>query len=70
MCFPAGPAGAHYVENRGAEKVRVGIVSTKNEFGIAEYPDSDKVGIWAADTHYMLRRSAHLDYMDGERKSE
>jgi hypothetical protein len=47
--------------------VRVAIFSTKNEFGIAEYPDSDKVGIWAGETHYMLRRSGHLDYWDGER---
>jgi hypothetical protein len=33
---------------------------------IAEYPDSDKVGVWAGGTHYMLRRSDHLDYWDGE----
>lgn len=42
------------------------IASTKNEFGIAEYPDSDKVGIWADGTHYMLRRSDHLPYWGGE----
>ena len=66
-CFPAGPMGAHSVGNRSAEPVRVAMISTKNEFGIAEYPDSDKVGIWADDTHYMLRRTAQLDYWDGER---
>lgn len=43
------------------------MISTKNELGIAEYPDSDKVGIWAGDVHSMLRRAAHLDYWDGER---
>jgi uncharacterized cupin superfamily protein len=68
VCFPAGPLGAHYVENRGEETARVGIISTKNDVGVAEYPDSDKVGVWANGTHYMLRRSAHLDYWDGERK--
>ncbi len=67
VCFPAGPAGAHHVRNATDEAVRVAIASTKNEFGIAEYPDSDKVGVWADGTHYMLRRSDHLEYWDGER---
>jgi len=67
VCFPAGPDGAHLVRNTGDVTVRVGILSTKNEFGIAEYPDSDKVGVWAGGSHYMLRRSDHLDYWDGER---
>ncbi|HUJ55889.1 MAG TPA: cupin domain-containing protein [Gaiellaceae bacterium] len=67
VCFPAGPAGAHHVRNETGEPVRVAILSTKNPLGIAEYPDSDKVGIWVDGTHYMLRRSEHLDYWDGER---
>jgi uncharacterized cupin superfamily protein len=67
VCFPAGPAGAHHVRNVTGEPVRVAILSTKNDVGIAEYPDSDKVGVWANGTHYMLRRSGHLDYWDGER---
>jgi uncharacterized cupin superfamily protein len=67
VCFPAGPEGAHHVHNAGEGPVRVAIFSTKNEFGIAEYPDSDKVGIWAGETHYMLRRSDHLEYWEGER---
>jgi uncharacterized cupin superfamily protein len=66
-CFPAGPDGAHLVRNASEEPVRVALLSTKNEFGIAEYPDSDKVGVWAGGTHYMLRRSEHLDYWEGER---
>jgi uncharacterized cupin superfamily protein len=66
VCFPAGPDGAHLVRATD-EPARVAILSTKNEFGIAEYPDSDKVGVWAGDKHYMLRRAAHLDYWDGER---
>ena len=66
VCFPAGPDGAHLVRATD-ELARVGIISTKNPVGIAEYPDSDKVGVWADGTHYMLRRSEHLDYWDGER---
>jgi uncharacterized cupin superfamily protein len=67
VCFPAGPDGAHRVGNGSEEPARVALLSTKNPFGIAEYPDSDKVGVWAGGAHYMLRRSAHLDYWDGER---
>jgi uncharacterized cupin superfamily protein len=67
VCFPTGPDGAHHVRNAGEEPVRVAILSTKNEFGIAEYPDSDKLGVWAGGTHHMLRRSGQLDYWDGER---
>jgi uncharacterized cupin superfamily protein len=65
VCFPAGPDGAHLVRAND-DAARVAIVSTKNPIGIAEYPDSDKVGVWVEDAHYMLRRSAHLDYWDGE----
>lgn len=66
-CFPAGPSGAHQISNRSEEPVRVAMLSTKNEFGIAEYPDSDKVGVWAGEAHYMLSRAAHLDYWEGEK---
>jgi uncharacterized cupin superfamily protein/transposase InsO family protein len=67
VCFPVGPDGAHFVRNDRNEPARVAVLSTKNDVGIAEYPDSDKVGVWANDTHYMLRRSGHLDYWDGEK---
>ena len=61
VCLPAGPEGAHQVRNAGEELVRVAIFSTMNEFGIVEYPEDDKVGIWADSTHYMLRRSEHSE---------
>ena len=67
VCFPEGPDGAHFLRNDSDELVRLALVSTKSPHGIAEYPDSDKVGVWAGGTHYMLRRSSHLDYWDGER---
>ncbi|SRR5579871_3367669 len=67
VCFPAGPDGAHLVRNAGEGEARVALLSTKSPIGVAEYPDSDKVGVWVDGTHYMLRRSAHLDYWDGER---
>jgi uncharacterized cupin superfamily protein len=67
VCFPAGPDGAHWIGNRTDGDVRVALLSTKSDIGLAEYPDSDKVGVWAGDAHYMLRRSGHLEYWDGER---
>ncbi len=67
VCFPSGPNGAHGVRNEGDELARIALLSTKSPFGIAEYPDSDKIGVWVGEQHYMLRRSAHLDYWDGER---
>jgi len=56
MCFPAGPEGAHQVRNASDGSARVAILSTKNEFGIVEYPEDKQVGIWAGETHYMLDR--------------
>jgi uncharacterized cupin superfamily protein len=47
LCFPAGPEGAHQVRNASDAPVRVAIFSTMNEFGIVEYPEDEKVGIWA-----------------------
>jgi uncharacterized cupin superfamily protein len=67
LCFPEGPDGAHHIRNDAEGIARVALLSTKSEVGIAEYPDSDKVGVWAGDAHYMLRRSGHLKYWDGER---
>jgi uncharacterized cupin superfamily protein len=67
VCFPAGPDGAHWIGNRTDGDVRVALLSTKSDIGLAEYPDSDKVGVWAGDAHYMLRRSGHLEYWEGER---
>jgi uncharacterized cupin superfamily protein len=67
VCFPEGPDGAHHIRNDAEGVARVALLSTKNGVGVAEYPDSDKVGVWAGDKHYMLRRSDHLEYWDGER---
>jgi uncharacterized cupin superfamily protein len=67
VCFRAGPDGAHHIRNETHAPVRVSLLSTKSPVGIAEYPDSDKVGVWVGGVHYMLRRSDQLEYWDGER---
>jgi uncharacterized cupin superfamily protein len=54
LCFPIGPEGAHLVRNGSGEAARVAVISTKNEFCIVEYPEDEKLQLWAGDAHYML----------------
>ena len=58
VCFLAGPEGAHQIRNAGDVTARLAIVSSQNEFGIVEYPENEKVGIWAGGTHFELDRPA------------
>jgi uncharacterized cupin superfamily protein len=68
VCFPVGPDGAHKLTNRTDSRVRVLVLSTMVEPSVAVYPDSDKLGVWPGDRrdHIMVRRSAAVDYWDGE----
>ena len=66
----SGPPARTAWDNTGDESVRVAVFSNTHEFGIIEYPDSDKVGIWGRHDEaldHMIRRSPELDYWDGER---
>jgi len=69
VCFPAGPAGAHKLTNRGAEPVRMLMLSTRTNPAVAVYPDSDKIGVFTEDgaDAIMVRRAAGVDYWEGER---
>ncbi|HEY2657829.1 MAG TPA: cupin domain-containing protein [Solirubrobacteraceae bacterium] len=70
VCFPVGPEGAHRVHNASDDAARVALFSNKHEFGIIEYPDSDKIGVWGRHDEsldHVVRRSPDLDYWDGER---
>ena len=66
VCFPPGPDGAHKVTNRGADTVRVLMISTKPEHAVAVYPDSGKVLATTPHDRLMSRRSSAVDYYDGE----
>jgi uncharacterized cupin superfamily protein len=68
VCFPAGPAGAHKLTNRGEEPVRMLMVSTRTWPAVAVYPDTDKIGVFTADRadNIMVHRDAGVDYWDGE----
>jgi uncharacterized cupin superfamily protein len=64
VCFPAGADGAHKVTNRSGEASRVAMLSTKNDPGIAVYPDSNKVGAWPPGK--LFRIDDAVDYWEGE----
>jgi uncharacterized cupin superfamily protein len=64
VCFPAGPEGAHKATNRYTEPARIVIFSTKNQPGVAVYPDSNKVGVWPPGK--LFRIGDAVDYWDGE----
>ena len=76
VAFPTGRRGAHRLDNRTAEAVRLLFVSTMVAPELNEYPDSGKV--WArsyapgaepgAEEAFLIGRpEANLDYMGGER---
>ena len=67
-CFPPGPDGAHKVTNTTEEPLRVLMVSTLDEVGVAVYPDSDKVGVYPAGATEgrLFRQGTAVDYWDGE----
>ncbi len=70
VCFLVGPEGAHRVHNASDSGARVALFSNKHEFGIIEYPDSDKIGVWGRQDEsldHVIRRTPDLDYWDGER---
>jgi uncharacterized cupin superfamily protein len=70
VCFPEGPNGAHKLTNGTDETVRVLMLSTKMNPGVAVYPDSDKIGVWpvqgGGDDQILVRRESKVDYFDGE----
>jgi uncharacterized cupin superfamily protein len=66
--FPIGPDGAHQVRNDTGDTVRVVMWSTVITPSATAYPDSGKVGVWTGveGENLMARRSAHVEYYDGE----
>jgi uncharacterized cupin superfamily protein len=74
VSFPTGERGAHQVQNRTDEPVRILIVSEMNAPEIAIYPDSAKLGAFgrapgsrAEGLEIYLPSDAELDYWEGER---
>ena len=66
--FPAGPAGAHKVMNRGDTPARTLLFSSARVPAVSVYPDSDKIGVWPGndeDDLIFLRDSA-VSWSHGE----
>lgn len=61
---PPGPEYPHQIINTGSEPLHYLSISTQERPEVCEYPDSDKIGI--SGTGQRHRRSATLDYWDGE----
>lgn len=68
MCFPAGPEGAHRLDNRTGDAVRILLLSTMIAPDMAVYPDSGKVGVFGLPElgSQLFRASSAVDYYDGE----
>lgn len=75
VAFPRGADGAHQVHNPCDATARVIILSTMVDPDIVEYPDSDKIGVFArrppggstqAGFRKMLDATAEKGYFDGE----
>jgi uncharacterized cupin superfamily protein len=73
VSFPVGERGAHQVQNRTDEAVRILMISEMNAPEIALYPDSGKLGVFgrapgsrAEGLETYLSSEAGLDYWEGE----
>ena len=76
VACPAGRRGAHRIDNRGGEPVRLMVVSTMNAPDVVEFPDSGR--IWVRDyapgsvppedaLDAIVPDRPRLEYLDGER---
>jgi len=62
--FPAGPAGAHHVQNNSESVARVAMFSSSSAAaGAVVYPDSDMVWMWTEDdaVDLVVKRSSAED---------
>ena len=67
--FPAGPAGAHKISNRGDAPARALVFSRTHAPAVSVYPDSNKLAVWpggdGADDLIVVRDHA-VDWSHGE----
>ncbi len=73
LSFPVGEEGAHQFVNRSEQTVRLLSISTNGDPEICVYPDSGKIGAYAAvhgEFREFHRRSDAVDYWDGEAPPE
>ncbi|MBT3627844.1 MAG: cupin domain-containing protein [Rhodospirillaceae bacterium] len=74
IAAPPGTGKAHQIINDSDAELRYLAISTMEHPEVAEYPDSDKIGVVAGsppgrrpyDLFYFTRRQSGVDYWDGE----
>ncbi len=68
VCFPAGPAGAHQLINRGDSPARTLMFSSSRSPAVSVYPDSDKIGVWPGDEEndLVFKRGSAVPWSEGE----
>jgi uncharacterized cupin superfamily protein len=64
--FPAGPAGAHKVLNRGERPARTLLFSNARTPAVSVYPDGDTVGVWTDDDDLVFERGKAVPWAHGE----
>ena len=65
--FPAGPAGAHKVMNRGDSPARTLLFSRLVVPAVSVYPDGDTIGVWAGDENDLVfQRGTAVPWAHGE----
>jgi uncharacterized cupin superfamily protein len=74
--FPAGPAGAHLVQNKSESTARVAMFSSITAVGAVVYPDSDMIQISTTDgtDDIVVKRSSGVHvaapWATGQREAE
>jgi uncharacterized cupin superfamily protein len=68
VCFPAGPAGAHKVMNRGESPARMLMFSSARVPAVSVYPDSDKIAVWPGNEadDLIFKRNTAVPWAEGE----
>ena len=64
--IPPGPEYPHHIINTSAAPMKYLSISTQERPEICYYPDADKIGAFAKGHDVIVRRTASLDYWDGE----
>ena len=65
-CPIGGAETAHQLINTGTEPLHYLSIASNLDPEICEYPDSQKIGVWAGKFSYLTRSNSPVDYWDGE----
>jgi uncharacterized cupin superfamily protein len=65
-CPIGGPETAHQLINTGSEPLHYLSIASNLDPDVCEYPDSQKLGVWAGEFAYITRGNSPVDYWDGE----